>query len=367
MAQKFLTSINLNKNELQNARHQNLAAAPSSPVNGQVYYNTVDEVSYEWNGTAWVPFDAAKVPDGHIPVAKLATNPLARANHTGTQLASTISDFDTQVRTSRLDQMAAPTTDLGLNGHKIVNVADGVSNSDAATVGQMKAAIEAAVEGLDWKEAVAAVADANITLSGLQTIDDVVLIAGDRVLVAGQTDAEDNGIYIAGTGAWVRAADADTADDIANMAVRIADGTGHKGSVWKLTTVGTIVLNTTPLTFAEENLGGGGGTYTAGNGLNLAGTEFSVDAGTGITVDAGGVHVDKTVVATKYSADVGNGTDASIAVTHNLGTKDVIVSVREKSGDELVVCDVTATSTNVVTLGFAVAPANASLRVTVIG
>jgi hypothetical protein len=44
-----------------------------------------------------------------IALSKLATDPLARANHTGTQLAATVSDFDTQVRTSRLDQMAAPT------------------------------------------------------------------------------------------------------------------------------------------------------------------------------------------------------------------------------------------------------------------
>ena len=69
-----------------------------------------------------------------IALSKLATDPLARANHTGTQTASTISDFDTQVRTSRLDQMAAPTASVSLNSQKITNLADPTSNQDAVTL-----------------------------------------------------------------------------------------------------------------------------------------------------------------------------------------------------------------------------------------
>jgi hypothetical protein len=68
-----------------------------------------------------------------ISLGKLATDPLARANHTGTQAASTISDFDTQVRTSRLDQMAAPTGSLSVNSQKITNLATPTSNTDAST------------------------------------------------------------------------------------------------------------------------------------------------------------------------------------------------------------------------------------------
>jgi len=66
-----------------------------------------------------------------IALSKLATDPLARANHTGTQTASTISNFDTQVRTSRLDQMAAPTANVTWNGVKITNLADATAGSDA--------------------------------------------------------------------------------------------------------------------------------------------------------------------------------------------------------------------------------------------
>jgi hypothetical protein len=82
-----------------------------------------------------------------ISLGKLATDPLARANHTGTQAASTISDFDTQVRTSRLDQMAAPTGSVSANSQKIINLATPTSNTDASTKAYVDTSIANLISG----------------------------------------------------------------------------------------------------------------------------------------------------------------------------------------------------------------------------
>jgi hypothetical protein len=69
-----------------------------------------------------------------IALSKLATDPLARANHTGTQTASTVSDFNTAVRTNRLDQMAVPSAAVALNAQKITGLADPTNAQDAVTL-----------------------------------------------------------------------------------------------------------------------------------------------------------------------------------------------------------------------------------------
>lgn len=69
----------------------------------------------------------------------------------------------------------------------------------------------------------------------------------------------------------------------------------------------------------------------------------------------------------KYAQDIGNGVATSIAITHNLGTVDVSVTVKEVSSSEIVLTDVIVTSSNVVTLNFAVAPTTGQYRVTVVG
>ena len=76
---------------------------------------------------------ATDIADGTITAAKMVSDPYARANHTGTQTASTISDFNTAVRTNRLDQMAAPTGSVSLNSQKVTSLATPTDNADAAT------------------------------------------------------------------------------------------------------------------------------------------------------------------------------------------------------------------------------------------
>jgi hypothetical protein len=114
-----------------------------------------------------------------ISLGKLATDPLARANHTGTQTASTISDFDTQVRTSRLDQMAAPTGSLSVNSQKITNLATPTSNTDAST----KAYVDTSISNL--------IAGAPSTLDTLdeiaQALNDTANFSDTVVLKSGST------------------------------------------------------------------------------------------------------------------------------------------------------------------------------------
>lgn len=183
---------------------------------------------------------------------------------------SDISGFDTQVRTSRLDQMAAPTASVSMNSQTISSLADPVNAQDAAT----KAYVDAARSGLDVKQSVRAATTANITLSGTQTIDGVALSAGDRVLVKDQSTASGNGIYVVAAGSWSRATDADSSAEVsAGMFTFVEEGTANADSGWVLTTDGTITLGTTSLAFAQFS---GAGQVTAGAGLTKTGSSIDV-------------------------------------------------------------------------------------------
>lgn len=126
----------------------------------------------------------------------------SRANHTGTQLAATISDFDTQVRTSRLDQMTAPTGSVSLNSQKIVSLLDPTANQDAATKVYVDNAIAALTGGLVFKGAVRAATASNVSItSAPSTIDGVTPGTGNKVfLLTGQTTGAENGPWT-----WVSA------------------------------------------------------------------------------------------------------------------------------------------------------------------
>jgi len=109
---------------------------------------------------------------------------------------------------------------------------------------------------LDSKQSVRVATTTNIALSGLQTLDGVPLLAGDRVLVKNQTAAKDNGLWVAAAGGWSRAADADSSADVTSaLLVSVEQGNTLADTRWQLITDVAIVLGTTPLTFQDVTQG----------------------------------------------------------------------------------------------------------------
>ena len=237
------------------------------------------------------------------------------------------------------------TNHLNAGGFAIQNLADATSPQDAVT----KAQLDAAVQGFKWKEPVRVATTGNITLSGAQTIDGVAVAAGNRVLVKSQSAAAANGIYVAAAGAWTRASDFDAASEVTGATVFVSEGTTQGGTQWNMTTTGAVTVGTTPVTWTQ--VGGGGGSYTAGNGITIAGSVIAADP---------------AVVARKANATIGDGTSTTLTVTHNLGTQDVLVSVRETSTNAGVLCDWVANAANTVQLTFGTAPTAGQYKVTVV-
>jgi hypothetical protein len=168
-----------------------------------------------------------------------------------------------------LADLGATTADFSMNSYKITNLANPVSDQDAAT----KYYVDSVAQGLDVKGSCLAATTANITLSGTQTIDGVSVGAGDRVLVKNQTTQSENGIYVAAAGAWSRASDADTWDELISAFTFVEQGSTQADSGWVCTINAGGTLGSTAVTWSQFS---GAGTYTAGTGLTLSGNEFSI-------------------------------------------------------------------------------------------
>ena len=174
--------------------------------------------------------------------------------------------------------------------------------------------------GISWKQPVLCGTTANITLSGLQTINGVTVIAGDRVLVKNQNTASQNGIYLASATAWSRAPDADTWNDLISALVFIETGSTLSGSAWYCTAQPGGTLGVTAVNWSNFSVAA---TYTAGTGLTLTDYVFSI-TNTGVTAAAYG-SASKTLTATvnaQGQLTVLAATDIAIANTQvsGLGT-----------------------------------------------
>jgi hypothetical protein len=478
MSRKFLVSIDLNKNELQNGVIQNLATAPSSPVAGQIYYDTVDNELYFYNGTGWESTQAnAQVTYGLLAARPAAgeagrlyyatdnyllyfddgstwtqinnfgsvtaqtsygatsgdgtsTN-FARADHThgtpaltnttpqgltvgntgavGTGTAPAREDHvhempdfgNVSAQTSfgassangsssdlaradhthgtpthdnaahsaiNLSALDVPTANVAFATYKITGLGNPTDDQDAAT----KYYVDQAVQGLTWKKAANLLSAVNVSLTGstntlnidtygnLNSSDD-----GYRIVLTNQTTDTEDGIYVYndnGTSyTLTRATDANPYTELIGATIYIQEGTTKAGTSWSQ-------QNHYLTSFADQDWVqiSGVGIYTAGDGIVITENIISADAGTGITVDGSGINIDTAVVVTKYAANVGDGTNTSYTITHNLGTRDVVVTTYDNSSPYAeVICDVQHTSTTAITLLFSVAPTSNQYRVVI--
>ena len=169
------------------------------------------------------------------------------------------------------DGSVAMTASLNANGFTVTNLAEPTAPAHAAT----KSYVDAMSQGLFPKEAVRAASTTNIVLAGEQLVDDIAIIAGNRVLVKFQTVAADNGIYVASAGAWTRASDADTNAKVkAGLFTFVTEGTVNADSGWVLATDNPITVGTTDLVFTQFS---GAGQITAGAGLTKTGNVINLE------------------------------------------------------------------------------------------
>jgi len=173
--------------------------------------------------------------------------------------------------------------------------------------------------GLDAKESVRAATTGNITLSGTQTVDGVVLVAGDRVLVKDQTDKKTNGIYdvVGGAGAWTRSPDAVAGKLNSGAYVFVEEGTANDNSGWVLSTPEPITVGTTNIDFVQFS---GTGQIVAGNGIDKTGNTISAKGTANrISVSASGIdiasnYVGQSTITTLGTITTGTWNGTTIAV-----------------------------------------------------
>lgn len=131
-------------------------------------------------------------------------------------------------------------------------------------------------------------------------------------------------------------------------------------------TVGTMLTDSSTVDFTYSDNAGSAGTFTAS--VITASTSYLTTA-SGLAVDISSVETQLVTdgFTKKAAANVGNGSNTSFAVNHNLGTRDVVVNVYDSATYDTVEVDVVRTNTNTVTVTFASAPSSNAYRVVVIG
>ena len=284
MAIKYLNSLNLGKNELQNARIQNLATAPSSPVEGQIYYNTGDNEMYYYDGTAWQSMagDITSVTAG------------AGLTGGGTDGAVTLSISSGAITNAMLANSSLTVgAGNGLTGGGSIALGGSGTLNIGAGTGITVNANDVALDTTN---------DRNVDHSA------VTLTAGAGLTGGGDITASRTFTVGAGTGIAVNADDValshlglealadpnadrilfwdDSAGATAWLSTSSASGLSLSGTTLSLSAIPNSSLTNSSVTYGAGNGLTGGGAVALGGSAT-----FNIGAGTGITVNADSIEL----------------------------------------------------------------------------
>ena len=383
---KFLVNIDLNQNEIQNVSLQKLATAPSSPTKGQIYYNTIDNRSFCWNGNSWVGMDS-------FGSTMSAENIVTAIN------GSTFLIDDDNLSTNVNDAISK-----AHNTHAISDVSglqtalDGkVDDSQVLTDVPANAKFTDTVTTINGKTGVIAKADIvalGIPAQDTNTTYEVFSTTANGLVP--KTTTSNTTDYLRKDGTWATPPDT-------KYTLPIANGTtigGIKsGTDITIDASGNVSVNDDSHNHVISNVDGlqnaldsketpAGATSKASTAENNA--KAYTDTKIADLVDSSPSTLDTlnelaqalgddpnfaTTITNelakktdKYSQSIGDGSATSIVVTHNLNTRDVVITLRETASPySQVITDVEFTSVNTITLKFAVAPISNQYTVTIIG
>ena len=236
-------------------------------------------------------------------------------------------------------------TSLTLGGLTSVAVTqDPVSALQLAT----KQYVDNIAQGLNTKAPVLVATTANITLSGEQTIDGFTTSLS-RVLVKNQTLPANNGIYLSNPAAWTRALDADTWNELVSAYVFVEEGTINGDTGWVCTVDPGGTLGVTAVTWVQFS---GAGTYTAGTGLTLTGTQFSIT-----NTGTAGTYGSSTLIPVITTNAQGHVTSVTTASNPQGTVTSVAALTLGTTGTDLSSSVATGTTTPVITLNVPTASA----------